>query len=141
METAGATKPTSDNSMSNPKTVLIIEDDDASQYVFGTMLEHAGYRVLHARNARSGLKLVETDAPDLMILDLGLPEVDGYSLLEQIRGRPETKALPVLVVTVHVFPQDEKRAYEAGCDHFMKKPVEPSALAQQVTAMIGPAHV
>ncbi|HEX6309491.1 MAG TPA: response regulator [Longimicrobiales bacterium] len=123
------------------KTVLLIEDDEASQYIYTTMLEHAGYRIVQARTGPAAADLLERMHPDLVIMDIGLPGVSGFELTRSIRDNPSTRDVPVLVITVHVFPDDVKRAHESGCTGFMAKPVDPSVVLEQVQALIGPARV
>ena len=113
-------------------TVLLIEDDDASQYVYGTVLAHHGFTVVPARTGLLGMAALEGPLPDVVVLDIGLPGLDGFELLARIRANPRTADLPVLIVTVHVFEADQARAQEAGCDVFLKKPLQPALLAAEV---------
>ena len=122
------------------KTVLIIEDDEASQYIYGAILEHAGYHVVRARSGDAAARMLADLTPDLVVMDLGLPGVDGFDLTSSIRADPRTRHVPVLVVTVHVFPQDRKRAAEVGSTDFMPKPLDPSSLLVRVESLIGPAR-
>lgn len=118
--------------------VLLVEDDEASQYIFGTILTHRGYSVRYARSGPQGLRMLRETAPDVVVLDIGIPEMDGFEVLEHIRADPQTRDLPVVVVTVHVFEADQRRAVEAGCDVFLKKPLEPSALVNELERLLGP---
>ena len=117
-------------------TVLLIEDDDASQYVYGAVLSHHGFEVVSARSGHQALDLLQGPLPDVVVLDIGLPGIDGFDLLGRIREDPRTTGLPVLVVTVHVFDADEARAREAGCDLFLKKPLQPALLAAEVKRIL-----
>jgi CheY-like chemotaxis protein len=117
-------------------TVLLIEDDDASQYVYGTVLTHHGFTVIPARTGTQGLQMLDGPLPDVVVLDIGLPGLDGFEILARIRENERTARLPVLVVTVHVFEADELRAQQAGCDVFLKKPLQPGLLAAEVTRII-----
>jgi CheY-like chemotaxis protein len=121
-----------------PKTVLIVEDDASATYIFEAMLSHAGYRAIVAGNGRDALRRLGEFTPDLILVDLGLPgDMDGFELTETVR-REHAPDLPILVVTVHVFPQDRERAWAAGCTAFMSKPVTPTAVLDQVRDLIGP---
>jgi CheY-like chemotaxis protein len=122
----------------SPRSVLLVEDDEASQYILATLLRHVGYHTLVARTAAAAMKILERQPPDLVIMDIGLPGVDGFALTERIRSDPRTRDLPVLVVTVHVFPEDIQRAAQAGCTGFMAKPVDPLAVVARVKSLIGP---
>lgn len=127
-----------DSVRTRAKSVLIIEDDEASQFIFSTILDHSGYRTLSARSAEEAARLLAEDTADLVIMDIGLPHVDGFTLTERIRADPRTQDLPVLVVTVHVFPDDVRRAENAGCTDFMAKPADPMDVLERVIDMIGP---
>lgn len=122
------------------KSVLIVEDDEASQYIFSTILHHRGYRTLAAATAEDATRLLEESTADLVIMDIGLPHVDGFTLTERIRANPRTEDVPVLVITVHVFPDDVRRAEKAGCTDFMAKPADPMDVADRVLDMIGPPY-
>ena len=117
--------------------MLVVEDDEASQYILATILRHVGYNAVTAISAAAATRILEENPPDLVIMDIGLPGIDGFALTEMIRADPRTHDLPVLVVTVHVFPQDVRRAQEAGCSGFMAKPVDPLAVVERVRSMIG----
>jgi CheY-like chemotaxis protein len=119
------------------RQILMIEDDRASRYIFGTILRHHGFEVLEAASARSAEEILERTLPELIVLDLGLPHVDGFEVLKKIRADPRTAAIPVVVVTVHVFPEDEARARAAGCSVFLKKPLAPNMLAETVLKELG----
>jgi two-component system, cell cycle response regulator DivK len=122
------------------KTVLLVEDEESARYIFGTILEHAGYRTLKARDAAAGFRILDADQPDLIIMDLGLPgEVDGFRMTEMLREDPRTRDVPIVVVTVFAFEHDEQRARAAGCTSFLAKPVQPSEIVAEVRRLIGPA--
>jgi two-component system, cell cycle response regulator DivK len=118
------------------RSILLIEDDDATQYIYGTALRHSGFEVLEARTAEHAFELLLDHTPDAIVVDVGLPGLDGFAVLERLRGDPATRRIPTVVVTVHVFPQDEARARAAGCDLFLKKPVTPRVLVGEVQRII-----
>jgi two-component system, cell cycle response regulator DivK len=120
------------------RTVLVLEDDEASQYIFGTILRHHGYQVLEARRTEEGLRVAREHMPDLVVVDIGLPEISGLEFLRKMKESPETREIPLLVVTVHVYEQERKEALEAGCDFFLPKPLVPSDLAREVERILGP---
>jgi CheY-like chemotaxis protein len=117
-------------------TVLLIEDDDASQYVYSTVLAHYGYAVTTARTGLLGMELLDGPLPDVVVLDIGLPGIDGFEILSRIRADARTAHLPVLIITVHVFAADQERAAAAGCDVFLKKPLQPALLATEVQRLL-----
>jgi two-component system, cell cycle response regulator DivK len=118
------------------QTILLVEDDESARYIYGTVLKHYGYEVLYARTADGGLALLQEQRPDAVVLDIGLPGVDGFEFLKRIRADPATARIPVLVATVHVFANDEEKAREAGCDVFLKKPLEPATLLKALTEVL-----
>ena len=118
------------------QTILLVEDDESARYIYGTVLKHYGYEVLHARTADGGLALLREQRPDAIVLDIGLPGIDGFEFLKRIRADPETSRLPVIVATVHVFAADEEKARDAGCDVFLKKPLEPANLLRALTEIL-----
>lgn len=123
------------------KQVLIIEDDEASLFIYTTVLEHSGYRVQQARTGGEGLRLVREAQPDLVIMDVGLPGTDGFELTRQIKDDPTTRSIPVVAVTVHAFERDRQEAVSAGCDAFFPKPLQPSDLLLEVNRFLsGPGR-
>lgn len=118
------------------RTVLIVEDDEASVDIFTTILRHGGYRVLAANTAADGARVAREHLPDLVVVDIGLPDTLGFELLDELTEDPATAHIPLIVCTVHVFENDEKRARRAGSDVFLHKPVEPSELLRQVDQLL-----
>lgn len=123
--------PPVERTVSTTKIVLI-EDDEPSQYFYGTILRRAGYTVLPARFGKAGLKLAKDEAASLVVVDLGLPEMDGLEVIRALKADPATRHIPLVVVTVHVFEKDRDAAFEAGCDEFLEKPLPPSELLAAV---------
>jgi len=121
------------------RSVLVVEDDPAAMYIFGTILRHRGYEVAEARNGGQALLRLGERVPDLVVVDIGLPGMDGFDLTRRIRSAEATRDLPVVVCTVHVYERDEAAAREAGCTVFLRKPLEPSVLAATIEQLIGPA--
>lgn len=110
------------------RTILLIEDNEAALHIFSTVLQFSGYEVLQARSGSEGFRILEARLPDAVVVDIGLPVLDGFEVLERLRSQTRTRDLPVVVATVHVFPADEARARALGCDVFLRKPVEPLKL-------------
>ena len=122
-------------------SVLLIEDDEASQYVYGTLLRRNGFVVRSARIGQEGLAAARADPPDVVLLDLGLPGLDGFEVLRELKTGAATRHVPVVVITVHVYEHDRERATAAGCDAFLAKPLLPSdvlAAVQRTLACIPP---
>ncbi|HEU4457295.1 MAG TPA: response regulator [Longimicrobium sp.] len=119
-----------------PRTVLIVEDDPASLDIFTTILRHGGYQVLTARTGAEGIEAARAHLPDLVVVDIGLPDGPGFGVLDELTDDPATAHIPLIVCTVHVFEQDEKRARRAGSDVFLKKPIEARELLAQVNRLL-----
>lgn len=120
-----------------PRTVLIVEDDPASLDIFTTILRHGGYQVITAQTGAEGVKMARERLPDLAVVDIGLPDGPGFGVLDELTDDPATTHIPLIVCTVHVFENDEKRARRAGSDVFLKKPIEARELLAQVNRLLG----
>lgn len=118
------------------KTVLIVEDDAASLDIFSTILDHGGYDVITAETAADGVRTALERKPDVVVVDIGLPDALGFGVLGELSDDPSTEHIPLIVCTVHVFENDVQRARRAGCDVFLKKPVEPQRLLQTVDGLL-----
>lgn len=118
------------------KTVLIVEDDAASLDIFATILRHGGYAVLSAQTVAEGVSVAREHIPDLVVVDIGLPDGLGFGVLHELTDDPATEHIPLVVCTVHVFEKDEQRARRAGSDVFLKKPVEPRELLSHVDRLL-----
>jgi CheY-like chemotaxis protein len=116
--------------------VLIVEDDDASVDIFSTILRHGGYQVLSARTSADGARVAREHVPDLVVVDLGLPDGPAFGLLDELTDDPATAHIPLIVCTVHVFEHDQHRARRAGGDVFLCKPIEPSVLLRHVNQLL-----
>lgn len=118
------------------KTVLLIEDDRDSREVYGAMLRHAGYRVVEAGDGGEGILLAQRHRPDVIVMDLGLPRVDGWMATEAIKRDPATSHIPVVAVTVHAQDFYRGRAQVVGCDSFLDKPCSPTRLLGEITRIL-----
>ena len=118
------------------KTVLIVEDDPASLDIFETILRHGGYEVVTATSAAEGVERAREIRPALVVVDIGLPDAPGFGVLDELSDDPSTEHIPLIVCTVHVFEHDQARAWRAGADVFLKKPVEPSHLLESVNRLL-----
>lgn len=120
-----------------PKTVLLVEDDADSREIYGTMLRHQGYEVLTAESGPDGLEAASEHLPDAVVLDLGLPEMDGVEVARRLRADPRTAGICILVLTVHGQPGDRADAQEAGCDRYIVKPADPAGVGEEIGRMLG----
>jgi CheY-like chemotaxis protein len=118
------------------KTILLIEDHRDSREVYGAMLRYSGYRVVEAKDGGEGVRLAQEHRPDVILMDLQLPLVDGWRATEVLKADPETAHIPVIAVSAHAHQWDRERAIAAGCDGFLAKPYEPSRLVQEIQRIL-----
>lgn len=118
------------------KTILLIEDNVDSARITTRALKPYGYRLLHASDGESGLLMAMEEKPDLILLDLGLPDLEGQTLAGLIKSRPETAQVPLVAVTA--WPPDTARqmAEAYGCDGYISKPISPREFPSQIAAYL-----
>lgn len=110
--------------MAEHHTILHIEDNFENRVLMRRLLVAEGYRVVEAENAFKALDLLKTEKPDLILVDINLPEMDGYTLTRKIKALPGFGQLPVLAVTANVMKGDRERTLQAGCDGYIDKPID-----------------
>jgi two-component system cell cycle response regulator DivK len=116
--------------------ILIIEDNERNLKLVRDVLQFNGFRTAEARTAEDGLALASTSPPDLVLLDLQLPGIDGMEAFRQLRGSPPTAAIPVVAVTALAMKDDRERVLRAGFDGYLEKPISVRALPDQVRAFL-----
>lgn len=112
--------------------VLVIEDNEQNMYLVSFILEKNGCEVLQARNGLDGVKMAVENEPDLILLDIQLPVMDGYSVARAIRKEPTLKNTPMVAVTSYAMPGDRDQAMQAGCTGYIEKPIDPETFMSQV---------
>ena len=103
--------------------ILIVEDNMDNYELVRFVLERAGYDVFLAVNGRDGVDAARLQKPDLILMDLGMPEMDGWTASQKLKSDEATKSIPVYALSAHTLPQDRKRAMQAGCDGYVTKPI------------------
>ncbi len=116
----------------NKGRVLVIEDNIDNMDLVRFLLEQVGYEVLEARDGRTGLELAYQKRPDVILLDMSIPEVDGWKVAHQLKNDPQSKSICIIALTAHILPGDRKKALEAGCDGFISKPLDIPNFTGQV---------
>ena len=119
------------------KVVLIVDDEPDAADIGSTLLRHHGYEVLVATSGEEALMIAKQRCPDLIVMDVMLPGVDGWTTTARLKGSTETAGIPVLVTTVRATRPDRETSFEAGADSHLVKPVEPSRLLEEVVRFIG----
>jgi two-component system cell cycle response regulator DivK len=113
-------------------TVLYIEDNPDNRLLIRRILEAEDFTVLEAANALQALKHIDCRPPDLILMDINLPEVDGYTLTAQLKNRSDLRRVPIIALTANVMRGDRERTLNAGCDGYIQKPVDVDTLPQQI---------
>lgn len=117
-------------------SVLLIEDNDTNRHLATFLLERAGCTVHHAANGARGLELAAHLRPDLVVLDIQMPEMDGYEVATRLRAAPDFARTPILVVTSYAQVGDRQRALALGVDDYIEKPFEPEVFIARVNSLL-----
>ncbi len=117
--------------------ILYVEDNDDNIYMLKTRLGRAGYTVVIATDGAQGVAMAAGERPDLILLDLSLPVLDGWEAARRIKAALETRGIPIIALTAHVMPGDREKALAAGCNDFDTKPVELDRLLGKIRALAG----
>jgi CheY-like chemotaxis protein len=118
------------------KKILIAEDSPVNRELLRELLEMQDYEVFEAGNGQEALDMLDQLRPDLLILDLGMPVLDGFGAIRKIRADPMFAGLPVLAATAYAMRGDREKTLEAGFDGYVSKPIEPAALKQEITRLL-----
>ncbi|MEO6068716.1 MAG: type II/IV secretion system protein [Gemmatimonadota bacterium] len=137
VEDEGAVPPTP-GTAGRGRTVLVVDDEDHLRRLLCDLLEREGYRTIEARDGSEAIDRVDQHAPDIMLLDLNLPGLDGYGVLAQLRSRPDTRLLPIVVLTAKGDEDNEVRVLQAGADDFLTKPFRARALYARLEKILHP---
>ncbi len=116
--------------------VLIVEDNMDTYELVRFILEKNGYEVFLAVNGRDGVNAATKQKPDLIVMDLSMPEMDGWTATRLIKQNKETSSIPLIALTAHVLPGDRQRAVEAGCDEYITKPMDLLELVETVNRWV-----
>ena len=119
--------------MSNTQTILYVEDNFENRVLVRRILTAEGYRVLEAEDAYQALTLLQSHHPDLILMDINMPYVDGYDLTMRIKSMPKMAATPIIAMTANVMKGDREKSLQAGCDGYIQKPVDVDELPRQIS--------
>lgn len=118
------------------KSILVIEDTADNRQILNDLLTAAGYAMLEAEDGERGVALAASARPDLILMDVQLPNIDGYEATRRIRLNPETRHIPIIAVTSYALSGEEAKAADAGCDGYVAKPFSPRAVLAMVRGLL-----
>jgi two-component system cell cycle response regulator DivK len=122
--------------MSGRRTILVVEDQEDNRTILRDLLNHAGFDVLEAVTGEEGVRAAEAHRPDLILMDIQLPLLDGYEATRRIKAQPELRAIPIVAVTSYALSGDDEKARAAGCDGYVTKPFSPRQLLATVLSYL-----
>jgi CheY-like chemotaxis protein len=117
--------------------ILLVEDDEINRDMLSRRLERRGYEVVIAIDGEQAMVMTRSEAPDLILMDMSLPVLDGWEATRQLRAASETRTVPIIALTAHAMQGDREKAIEAGCDDYDTKPVEFQRLLEKIDALLG----
>jgi two-component system, cell cycle response regulator DivK len=119
------------------KRILVVEDQEDLREVLRTLLTGSGYEMLEASDGQAGVDEAKAKRPDLILMDIQMPVMDGYEATRQIKTNPDLKSIPIVAVSSFAMKGDEEKARASGCDHYVTKPYSPMQLLKTVRGLLG----
>ena len=116
--------------------ILVVEDNEMNRDMLTRRLERKGFEVVVAINGKAGIDMASSSNPDIILMDLSLPVIDGWEATRQIKADPATQSIPVIALTAHAMAGDEQNALEAGCDDYDTKPIDLSRLLDKIENLL-----
>jgi CheY-like chemotaxis protein len=116
--------------------ILLVEDNDLNRDMLSRRLARRGFVMILAKDGAEGMALAASEKPDLVVMDMSLPVLDGWEVARRLKSDPKTAALPIIALTAHAMSGDREKALEAGCDDYDVKPVEFDRLLQKMDALL-----
>ena len=117
-------------------TILLVEDNLHNRRIFQGVLSHAGFHVVEAEDGARALDLARSQRPDLILMDLSIPVVDGWECTRRLKADAATRPIPIIALTAHAMRGDEERARAAGCDGYLSKPISPKRVVEEVKRVL-----
>ena len=116
--------------------ILLVEDNEMNRDMLSRRLQRRGYSVVTAEDGEKGLSLARSEAPDLILMDISLPAMDGWEVTRLLKANPSTCHIPIIALTAHAWVTDRDKAFEAGCDDYDTKPVEFGRLSEKIENLL-----
>jgi CheY-like chemotaxis protein len=120
--------------------ILLVEDNEMNRDMLSRRLERKGHAVVIAVDGQQAIDLAASEKPDLILMDMSLPVVDGWEATRRLKAGGQTKQIPIIALTAHAMPEDERKAREAGCNDYDTKPIELPRLLEKIEAMLASAN-
>jgi two-component system, cell cycle response regulator DivK len=120
-----------------PKKILVVEDTEDNRQILRDLLGMAGYDMVEAHDGAEGVAMAAEHKPDLILMDIQMPVMDGYEATRRIKANPELKAIPIVAVTSYALSGDEQKTRDAGCDAYIAKPYSPRQMLAKVREILG----
>ena len=120
------------------KRILIVEDNEMNRDVLSRRLRRSGYEVIIATDGLDGLAMAARDRPDMILMDLGLPEMDGWECARRLKAQADTRHIPIIALSAHAMVGNRQRALDAGCDDFDTKPIDFAGLLKKMERLLQP---
>ena len=118
--------------MTDKQTILNVEDNPDNRLLIRRILEAEGFRVLEAENANIAMEVIENELPDLILMDINMPDIDGYTLTRRLKTNPKLIHVPIIALTANVMKGDRERTLAAGCDGYIQKPIDVDTFPVQI---------
>ncbi len=123
--------------MAGEKLVLHVEDNSDNRLLVRRLLTAYGYQVVEAENADKARQILKTHDPDLILMDINMPDIDGYTLTNELKMMPKLMSVPIVAITANVMKGDRERTLSAGCDGYIEKPIDVDKFIEQVERFLG----
>ena len=117
--------------------ILVVEDNEMNRDMLSRRLQRRGYEVIVAVDGEDGVNKAQSELPDMVLMDMDLPVLDGWAATRQLKASPDTQSIPVIALTAHAMAGDREKAMDAGCDDYDTKPVEFSRLVEKMEKLLG----
>ncbi len=119
------------------KRILVVEDHEENRRIVRDLLTASGYEMIEALTGEDGVRLAESERPDLILMDIQLPGIDGYETTRRIKGNPALRHIPIIAVTSYALSGDDQKAFQSGCDAYVAKPFSPRELLAKIRQYVG----
>jgi CheY-like chemotaxis protein len=116
--------------------ILLVEDNEMNRDMLSRRLARKGYEVIMALDGRQAVEMATAETPDLILMDMSLPVIDGWEATRQVKAAPATRAIPVIALTAHAMAGDREKAIQAGCDDYDTKPIDFPRLLEKMTSLL-----